>query len=95
MRKLQMKMPTKRTSLSGQCAKPEKREISVSTLNSTAFDAGRKAGAEWFSQNGLSLCVYRDTHREQLASQALINRQEFDKGFAEGVADFIRGVNHG
>lgn len=79
-------------------------EIAVSTqgnytMNDTAFEIGRKRAADWFAQNGYSLCVFRDLRRAEYALQsqdtAPETRQSFDAGFAAGLADFIAGVRHG
>jgi len=64
------------------------------------FDAGRKAAFTWFAQHGHTLCVFRDLSRAaHLAnlpsSDPLKACQDFDDGFARGLADFIAGVNHG
>jgi len=68
-------------------------------MNDTAFDAGRKQAANWFTQNGYSLCVYRDLRRAEHCSTQKDASAEvcrsFDAGFSAGLADFIGGVRHG
>ena len=68
-------------------------------MNDTPFDAGRKRAADWFAQNGYSLCVFRDLRRAEYTQQSKDlspgARQAFDAGFAAGLADFIAGVRHG
>lgn len=69
-------------------------------MDITPFDAGRKASATFFAQHGHTLCVFRDlsraAHLANLSpSDPLKACQDFDDGFARGLADFIAGVNHG
>lgn len=67
-------------------------------MNDTAFEAGRKRAADWFTQNGYSLCVFRDLRRAEYAvahqDSDPETRRSFDDGFAAGLADFIAGVRH-
>ncbi|OZI27534.1 hypothetical protein CAL19_02060 [Bordetella genomosp. 7] len=69
-------------------------------MNINPFDAGRKAAFTWFAQHGHTLCVFRDLQRAQHITGAAPSDfpqacQEFDAGFARGLADFIAGVRHG
>jgi len=64
------------------------------------FDAGRKASATFFAQHGHTLCVFRDLSRaahltDTPSPDPLKACQEFDAGFARGLAEMIAGVRHG
>lgn len=69
-------------------------------MDITPFDAGRKASATFFAQHGHTLCVFRDlsraAHLTDTPSPAPLKAcQEFDAGFARGLAEMIAGVRHG
>ncbi|MNX59833.1 hypothetical protein D3C86_907210 [compost metagenome] len=69
----------------------------------SAHDVGKKRAADWFSQHGHTLAVFRDQQRAsfllaQVRSEMpdyLILCQGFDDGFAEGLAALIAGAHRG
>lgn len=68
-------------------------------MDITPFDAGRKASATFFAQHGHTLCVFRDLSRaahlaDTPAPDPLKACQDFDDGFARGLAEMIAGVRH-
>lgn len=82
-------------------ARHSSRMSAQSHNHQSAFDAGRKRAADWFTQHGHSLCVFRDQQRAFYVTSITPPEdgyptacRAFDDGFAEGVSAFIVGVDH-
>jgi len=93
--KPQKESPAQRCSAvgAGKAASLEKGNY---VMDINPFDAGRKASATFFAQHGHTLCVFRDLSRAAHPSPDPLKAcQEFDAGFARGLAEMIAGVRHG
>jgi hypothetical protein len=83
-------------------ARPEQSPLISTVVATSGYDAGKFAALTWLSQILRSAADHRDSSRcayvraldtdDSCAAMASI---EFNRGFAEGLAQAIAGVRHG